>query len=259
MRCNDSCATSSPRRAISRSSAGSQAIAFFCAHRQRQDHRDDGRRGHLDEPDDGLNPSTGNGNRMPLVAGFRHANRTSRPSSDREQMDCVYRVNQLIPIDSSFYWRTLAGGKVYFINTQKVGNDKLLTKVGDSRNWSIWTTLTNTAKAYPDRFGCRDRRGAQRYGGWQRREGGADPDATLPARLPRRRPSNMSARRSAYRPRPSASWICSACSHCAQGGHTAGRYVRQSGLLKDRILIHHPTATTAEMALLKRRHAAGRR
>ena len=66
--------------------------------------------------------------------------------------DKVYRVNQLVPIDASFDAELLEGGRVYFINTQKLGTDKLLTKEGEKRTWSIWTTLTNTAKAVADRF-----------------------------------------------------------------------------------------------------------
>jgi len=68
------------------------------------------------------------------------------------QSDRIHRVNQLIPIDAAFDAERLAGGRVYFINTQKLGNDKRLTKVGDDRHYSIWTTLSNTARAIPDRF-----------------------------------------------------------------------------------------------------------
>ncbi|MBD3816924.1 MAG: DEAD/DEAH box helicase family protein, partial [Halothiobacillus sp.] len=83
------------------------------------------------------------------VSDMPELNEQTRLKIER-QSDRVYRVNQLIPIDSSFDAERLQGGRVYFINTQKLGNDKRLTKVGNSRNWSIWTTLTNTAKAIPD-------------------------------------------------------------------------------------------------------------
>ena len=39
-----------------------------------------------------------------------------------------------------------------FINTQKLGNDKRLTKVSDGRQYSLWTKLSNTAQVHPDRF-----------------------------------------------------------------------------------------------------------
>jgi type III restriction enzyme len=68
------------------------------------------------------------------------------------QSDKVYRVGQLEVITASFDEERLAGGKIYFINTQKLASDRLLTTVSDGRSYSIWTTLTNTARAIPDRF-----------------------------------------------------------------------------------------------------------
>lgn len=46
------------------------------------------------------------------------------------QSDRIYRVNQLIPIESTFDVERLQGGRVYFINTQKLGNDKLADQGG---------------------------------------------------------------------------------------------------------------------------------
>ncbi|MCY8961771.1 DEAD/DEAH box helicase [Bacillus atrophaeus] len=69
-----------------------------------------------------------------------------------EGMSDRIRVRQLVNIDSDFDARELEGGNVYFINTQKLGNDKLLTRQGDSRTFPIWETFTNTAKSLPDRF-----------------------------------------------------------------------------------------------------------
>lgn len=63
-----------------------------------------------------------------------------------------FRVRQLVTIDATFDAERLEGGHIYFINTQKLGTDKLLTKVGDARKYPIWTTLSNTARAIPDRF-----------------------------------------------------------------------------------------------------------
>ena len=62
------------------------------------------------------------------------------------------RTRQLVTIDASFDAERLDGGHVYFINTQKLGSEKVLTRRGDGREHSIWETLTNTAKASPDRF-----------------------------------------------------------------------------------------------------------
>lgn len=41
------------------------------------------------------------------------------------------RVRQLVTIDSSFDAEHMEGGRIYFINTQKLGSDKLLTRRGD--------------------------------------------------------------------------------------------------------------------------------
>jgi len=61
--------------------------------------------------------------------------------------------NDLILVDSDFDRESFVGGKVYFINTQKLGKDKLLTSGrGDKRTFTIWDTISNTAKAKKDRF-----------------------------------------------------------------------------------------------------------
>lgn len=61
--------------------------------------------------------------------------------------------NDLIIVDTDFDREMFVGGKVYFINTQKLGKDKLLTTGGgDKRTFTIWETISNTAKAKPDRF-----------------------------------------------------------------------------------------------------------
>ncbi|NLJ19451.1 DEAD/DEAH box helicase family protein [Globicatella sulfidifaciens] len=62
------------------------------------------------------------------------------------------RVSDLITIDSTFNAEYLEGGQVYFLNTQKLGTDKLLTEKSDKRQYSIWETLTNTAKKIPEKL-----------------------------------------------------------------------------------------------------------
>ena len=52
-------------------------------------------------------------------------------------------VRDLVTIDSSFQAEYLEGGCVYFINTQKLGSDKLLTARSEKRNYTIWETLTH--------------------------------------------------------------------------------------------------------------------
>lgn len=61
--------------------------------------------------------------------------------------------SDLVIVDADFDQETFTGGKLYFINTQKLGKDKLLTSgKGDKRHYTIWETITNTAKAKNDRF-----------------------------------------------------------------------------------------------------------
>jgi len=62
------------------------------------------------------------------------------------------KVRQLITIDSNYDAERFEGGKIYFLNTQKIGSDKLLTQKSDIREFTIWETLTNTARTIPDNF-----------------------------------------------------------------------------------------------------------
>jgi type III restriction enzyme len=62
------------------------------------------------------------------------------------------RVRDLVTIDSSFNVEYFEGGSVYFLNTQKLGTDKLLTQKSDARQYTIWETLDNTARKIPKKF-----------------------------------------------------------------------------------------------------------
>jgi type III restriction enzyme len=68
------------------------------------------------------------------------------------QSNKINWITQLVTIETSFDEERLQGGCIYFINTQKLANDKVLTREGDNRTYSLWRTLTNTARAIPDRF-----------------------------------------------------------------------------------------------------------
>lgn len=168
--------------------------------------------------------------------------------------DKVYRVNQLITIDAHFDAPRLDGGRIYFINTQKLAINQPLTNRGDGRQHLIWETLTNTARAIPDRFyvvideahrGMTSGKGAQAAQTLMQRFLLGYPEVGL-VKMP------MVIGVSAT-PKRFLDLI-------ANAEHTVTTYkvavpaeeVRKSGLLKDRILIHHPeAATTAEMALLE--------
>lgn len=168
------------------------------------------------------------------------------------QSDKVHRVSQLETIDANFDEERLQGGRIYFINTQKLANDKLLTREGDKRTWSVWRTLTNTARSIPDRFyvvideahrGMSNGRGrsaaqsiVQRFIKGHTETGLMKMPLIIGVSATPKRFNDL----------------------LADTDHTISRVsvppedVRTSGLLKERILIHHPdTATKAEMGLLE--------
>ena len=61
--------------------------------------------------------------------------------------------HRLVTVDSeSFDEERLAPGHVYFINTQLLGKDKLLTKGGDKKTFTFWRTVANTIAAAPEDF-----------------------------------------------------------------------------------------------------------
>lgn len=168
------------------------------------------------------------------------------------QSNKVYRVNQLIPIDAHFDAPRLDGGRIYFINTQKLAINQPLTNRGDGRQHLIWETLTNTARAIPDRFyvvideahrGMTTGRGAQAARTLMQRFILGYPEVGL-VNMPLVIGVSATPKR-----------FMDLLEHAPHSIHriaVAAEEVRKSGLLKDRILIHHPeAATTAEMALLQ--------
>jgi len=162
------------------------------------------------------------------------------------------RVRQLITIDSGYDAEELEGGYIYFINTQKLGSDKLLTKTGDGRRSSIWTTLTNTARLAPNRFyvvideahrGMSGGRAAlQAQTIMQRFLLGFPEDGLISMPLV----IGVSAT-----PRRFLNLVEHA-PHTLHKVNIPAEDVRKSGLLKDRIVIHHPeNPSVAEMSLLQ--------
>ncbi|MDR3571712.1 MAG: DEAD/DEAH box helicase family protein [Candidatus Pacebacteria bacterium] len=59
--------------------------------------------------------------------------------------------HRVVTVDSeSFDEERLAPGHIYFINTQLLGKDKLLTKGGDKKTFTFWQTIANTVAAAPE-------------------------------------------------------------------------------------------------------------
>jgi type III restriction enzyme len=162
------------------------------------------------------------------------------------------RVGQLVSIGSTLDAERLAGGCIYFVNTQKLGSDKLLTSRGDSRQYAIWETFTNTASAAPERFyvvideahrGMRGRREAQKAQTiMQRFLLGSEEDGLC--RMPLVIGVSATPRRFEA--------LLAETTHTVHKVYVPADDVRESGLLKDRILIHFPEAedVRAEMSLL---------
>lgn len=64
----------------------------------------------------------------------------------------VFPPSRLVTIDTDFDQEKLEPGRIYFLNTQKLGANSLLVKRGDRRTWTIWETIDNTIAARPASF-----------------------------------------------------------------------------------------------------------
>lgn len=163
------------------------------------------------------------------------------------------RIGQCVTIsDDSFDQEVFDDGHIYFLNTQKLGKTSNLTKHSDTRQYTIWETLANTARDKSDRlYVIID----EAHRGMQGREAGrattimqkflkGSPDDGLDAMPVVIGMSATSARFNAL----------------VQGTTSTTQYVvvttdevRASGLLKDRIIISYPEENTGnkDMAVLQ--------
>lgn len=159
---------------------------------------------------------------------------------------------QLATIDTSFDQKTLDTQRVYFLNIQKLGRNTSYVKGGsDARQYSLWTTLANTVRD----------RGAHLYVIIDEAHRGARQDAARPSIVSR----IISDPESVLPPTPVV-WGISATPqrfHAAMdAASTPSRNrrevrvdpaeVRESGLLKDKILIRHPTESQPSDSTLTR-------
>jgi type III restriction enzyme len=164
------------------------------------------------------------------------------------------KTRQLVMIDAAFDAERLQGGHIYFINTQKLGEAGLLTKVSDGRQHSIWETLNNTARAIPKRFYVVID---------EAHRGMAGPKAVKEAQTLMQR-FLMGFKDVGLVPMPLVIGVSATPKRFTQlleSDHldrtvykvvVPTEEVRKSGLLKDRVLISHPdVANQAEMGLLQ--------
>lgn len=161
-------------------------------------------------------------------------------------------VHRLVTIDAGFDRDQLEPGTIQFINVQKLGTDKRLTRQGDGRTWPIWATLTNTARAIPDRFYVViDEAHRGMTGGRLAKEA-----QTLVQRF------LLGHSESGLIPMPLVIGVSATPKRFTDllehAPHTLHKVpvpvadVRRSGLLKDRIPIHHPKVSGhSEMSLLE--------
>lgn len=71
-------------------------------------------------------------------------NQQSRDKLARQSS--VFPERDLVLIEPPFSQKCLEPGKIYFLNTQKLSKTSLLTKTSDGRDYTIWQTIENTVK-----------------------------------------------------------------------------------------------------------------
>ncbi len=155
------------------------------------------------------------------------------------------RLNQCVIIeDESFDMEELEDGHIYFLNTQKIGKSGNLCHYSDHRQYTIWDTIQNTAKNKSDRFyfiideahrGTQGREASTATSIMQRfikgkEELGLDP---LPLVI------GMSATAQRF------NTLIGNTTSTLHKAIVSVNDVRDSGLLKDRILLEHPGENSA--------------
>lgn len=163
------------------------------------------------------------------------------------------RLGQCVTIsEDSFDQELLEDGHIYFLNTQKLGKSSNLTKRSDTRQYSIWETLANTAREKSDRlYIIID----EAHRGMQGREAGRA--TTIMQKFLKGSPEDR------LQPMPLVIGMSATSARfnaLVQGTTSTTQYVvvttdevRASGLLKDRIVISYPEENTGnkDMAVLQ--------
>lgn len=162
------------------------------------------------------------------------------------------RPNQCVTIeDDSFDQEVLDDGKIYFLNTQKLGKSCRLVSNGDSRTYTIWQTLQNTAKQKGDHLyviideahrGMQDKDAAKATTIMQKFLKGSEDDGldAMPIVI------GMSATDERFRR------LVGNIPSVRHDVDVRPDEVRLSGLLKDRIIITYPDQDTIDdMAILQ--------
>lgn len=163
------------------------------------------------------------------------------------------RLGQCVTIsDDSFDQELLDDGHIYFLNTQKLGKSSNLTKHSDTRQYTIWETLANTAKEKSDRLyiiideahrGMQGREAGRATTIMQKFLKGSSEDGFEPMPVV----IGMSATSARFNA------LVAGTTSTTQYVVVTTDEVRASGLLKDRIVISYPEENTGnkDMAVLQ--------
>lgn len=184
------------------------------------------------------------------------------PELNKQSLDKFYfnsdivDHSQLIMIeDESFNQRILEDGKIYFLNTQKLGKSSNLTKHSDSRQFTIWETLQSTIHEKSDRLyfiideahrGMRGTAAGRATTIMQKFLKGSEEDGLSPVPLI----IGMSATSERF------NVLARGITSNIQNVNVSVEEVKASGLLKDKIIVVHPDETTSssitkDMAMLE--------
>lgn len=159
------------------------------------------------------------------------------------------RLGQCVTItDENFDKEFLEDGHIYFLNTQKIGKDKNLTKTGDNRTYNIWETLGNTVYEKSNRLyfiideahrGMKDKAAAKATTIMQKFIKGSEDDNLVPMPVV----IGMSATSERFNK------LVEETSSTIQKVVVSPDEVRASGLLKDRIVISYSEESSVNKAM----------
>lgn len=180
------------------------------------------------------------------------------PELNRQSMDKIDRkadkiaLNQCVFIDdASFDQEEFDDGRIYFLNTQKLGKSSNLTKRSDSRQYTIWETIRNTVYDKGDRLiliideahrGMTGKDAAQATTIMQKFIKGDSVNKIKPMPLV----IGMSAT-----PKRFNVLVTNAATSTIRRVVTTADEVRSSGLLKDKIYADYPSSQNNDMAMLQ--------
>lgn len=163
------------------------------------------------------------------------------------------RLDQCVTItEETFDREVLDDGHIYFLNTQKLGKSSNLTKHSDTRQYTIWETLANTAREKSDRLyliideahrGMQGREASKATTIMQKFLKGSTEDKLAPMPIV----IGMSATSERF------NRLVEGTSSTIHKVVVTADEVRASGLLKDRIVITYPeeSSLNKDMAVLQ--------